>query len=409
MSSSFQTTPAKSSRVTKPTRRKRDNLLLRRSSSSPFATSPRRKSSSESATKSGAANEDSIYDEPLDDTGVVASLATDLELRDVPQFMQNIQTRMFTPVPERASGMNGQRTAEVLNYRINLPPVVSVAHVHALSRSPTVTEREIAELTRAGVMRKVVVPGRGVGGAAVGEGLVLVSEWEKLVRAHPDLGDAMKEKYIALLRSRPTAPTVSAVQLSKEEISAFCSTGFLTSSTLAAGNAELFSRPGAASLGSALSLASSSVKAASGSLGAVGGANAFTSSGASGGGVMSTDKQKKAPGGVYSFALPNMGPYLRLLTTARAHLLSLLSKTSKYKEAPMTLLKERWDGGIAGDDLATKARKARGDFTGVLPGRTKKWKTFYGLSFEWVLEECAGSGLVELFQTHSVGVGIRAA
>ncbi|EOD51104.1 putative serine-threonine protein kinase 19 protein [Neofusicoccum parvum UCRNP2] len=283
MSSSFQTTPAKSSRVTKPARRKRDNPLLRRSSSSPFATSPRRKSSSESATKSGAANEDSIYDEPLDDTGVVASLATDLELRDVPQFMQNIQTRMFTPVPERASGMNGQRTAEVLNYRINLPPVVSVAHVHALSRSPTVTEREIAELTRAGVIRKVVVPGRGVGGAAVGEG------------------------------------------------------------------------------------------------------------------------------GVYSFALPNMGPYLRLLTTARAHLLSLLSKTSKYKEAPMTLLKERWDGGIAGDDLATKARKARGDFTGVLPGRTKKWKTFYGLSFEWVLEECAGSGLVELFQTHSVGVGIRAA
>ncbi|KAL1634170.1 hypothetical protein SLS56_002473 [Neofusicoccum ribis] len=319
MSSSFQTTPAKSSRVTKPARRKRDNPLLRRSSSSPFATSPRRKSSSESATKSGAANEDSIYDEPLDDTGAVASLATDLELRDVPQFMQNIQTRMFTPVPERASGMNGQRTAEVLNYRINLPLVVSVAHVHALSRSPTVTEREIAELTRAGVIRKVVVPGRGVGGAAVGEGLVLVSEWEKLVRAHPDLEDAMK------------------------------------------------------------------------------------------GGVMSTDKQKKAPGGVYSFALPNMGPYLRLLTTARAHLLSLLSKTSKYKEAPMTLLKERWDGGIAGDDLATKARKARGDFTGVLPGRTKKWKTFYGLSFEWVLEECAGSGLVELFQTHSVGVGIRAA
>lgn len=197
MSSSFQTTPAKSSRVTKPARRKRDNLLLRRSSSSPFATSPRRKSSSESATKSGAANEDSIYDEPLDDTGVVASLATDLELRDVPQFMQNIQTRMFTPVPERASGMNGQRTAEVLNYRINLPPVVSVAHVHALSRSPTVTEREIAELTRAGVMRKVVVPGRGVGGAAVGEGLVLVSEWEKLVRAHPDLGDAMKGKQAA--------------------------------------------------------------------------------------------------------------------------------------------------------------------------------------------------------------------
>lgn len=202
MSSSFQTTPAKSSRVTKPVRRKSNNPLLRRSSSSPFATSPRRKPETESATtKSSRANDDSIYDEPLDDTGVVASLATDLELRDVPQFMQNIQARMFTPVPERASGMNGQRTAEVLNYRINLPLVVSVAHVHALSKSPTATEREIAELTRAGVIRKVIVPGRGTGGAAVGEGLVLVSEWERLVRSHPDLEYKMKGKRVAASHS----------------------------------------------------------------------------------------------------------------------------------------------------------------------------------------------------------------
>ncbi|KAK0637553.1 hypothetical protein DIS24_g10700 [Lasiodiplodia hormozganensis] len=404
MSSSFQTTPAKSSRVTKPARRKSNNPLLRRSSSA-FAPSPRRKPSTESTTKVGGGSDERIFDEPLEDTGLVASLATDLELRDVPQFIQNVKARMFTPFPERASGMNAQRTAEVLNFRINLPPVASVAHVHALSKSPTVTEREIAELTRAGVIRKVVIPGRGVGNAAVGEGLVLVSEWEKLVRSHPDLDDGIKEKYISLLHSQPTSATVSASQLSKEEISAFCSAGFLTSANVPAGNAELFSRPGAASLGS---LASSSAKAASGSLNAVGGANAFTSSGASGGGVVSTDRQRKAPGGVYSFALPNMGPYLRLLTTARAHLLSLLSKTSRYKEAPMSLLKERWDGGIAGEDMASKARKARGDFTGVLPGRTKKWKSFYGLSFDWVLEECAGSGLVELFQTHSVGVGVRA-
>ncbi|KAL1643537.1 hypothetical protein SLS58_004897 [Diplodia intermedia] len=390
MSSSLQTTAAKSSRVAKPAHRKSNNPLLRRSSSSPFAASPRRKPAPASATKVGAGSDERIFDEPLDDTGVVASLAADLELRDVPQFIQNIRNRMFTPVPERASGMNGQRTAEVLNFRINLPPVVSIAHVHALSRSPTVTEREVAELVRARIIRKVVIPGRGLGGAAVGEGLVLVSEWEKLVRSHPGLGNEMK---------------VSAVQLGKEEIAAFCGTGFLTSANPPAGNAELFSRPGAASLGS---LAGSSARAASGSLDAVGGANAFTSSGASGGGVVSTDRQRKAPGGVYSFALPNMGPYLRLLTTARAHLLSLLSKTSRYKEAPMSILKERWEGGIAGEDLASKARKARGDFTGVLPGRTKKWKTFYGLSFEWVLEECVGSGLVELFQTHSVGVGVRA-
>lgn len=74
----------------------------------------------------------------------------------------------------------------------------------------------------------------------------------------------------------------------------------------------------------------------------------------------------------------------------------------------MTLLHERWDGGIMGDDPASRAKKARGESTAVLPGRTKKWKQFYGLRFEWVLEECVGAGLVECFETGSVGIGVRA-
>lgn len=74
----------------------------------------------------------------------------------------------------------------------------------------------------------------------------------------------------------------------------------------------------------------------------------------------------------------------------------------------MSILNERWDGGIAADGEQSQARKARGEFIGVLPGRTKKWKQFYGLRFEWVLEECVGAGLVELFETGSVGKGVRA-
>jgi hypothetical protein len=72
------------------------------------------------------------------------------------------------------------------------------------------------------------------------------------------------------------------------------------------------------------------------------------------------------------------------------------------------MLKERWDGGIAGSDEAARAQRARGEWQGVLPGKTKKWKSFYGLEFEWVLEECLGAGMVECFKTGSVGVGIRA-
>lgn len=68
---------------------------------------------------------------------------------------------------------------------------------------------------------------------------------------------------------------------------------------------------------------------------------------------------------------------------------------------------ERWDGGVAGTDDATRAAKARGEFKGILPGRTKRWKQFHGLECRWVLEECLGAGLVECFKTGSVGVGVR--
>lgn len=108
----------------------------------------------------------------------------------------------------------------------------------------------------------------------------------------------------------------------------------------------------------------------------------------------------------YTFSLPNTGTHIKLLVDARTHLISLLKK-SKYKEAPLDLLRERWDGGILSkEDIADK-KKARGEFAGILPGRTKKWKQYYGLRFEWILEECVGAGLVELFETGSVGTAAR--
>lgn len=322
-----------------------------------------------------------MFNERLDDNGVIASLATDLNFRDVPQFVQYIQTRMFCDIPERAPGMNSTRIAEILNYRAALPPIVTLAHVHALSSSPTKTEREIAELAQAGIIRKVAVPNRGVGAAAVGDGLVLVSEWEGLVHSHSDLGEEVKIKYLSLFKDNPTSTTVSGINFTPAEVSALTTAGFLTSATATTSQTDLFARPGAASLGTLASLSTAGSKNASGSLAAVGGSEA-------------------------NFSLPNTGPHLRLLLAARTHILNLLKK-SKYREAPMNTLNERWDGGIAADDEQSQARKARGEFVGVLPGRTKKWKQFYGLRFEWVLEECVGAGLVELFETGSVGKGVR--
>lgn len=105
-------------------------------------------------------------------------------------------------------------------------------------------------------------------------------------------------------------------------------------------------------------------------------------------------------------SLPNTGPYLRLLGTGRTHLLTLLKK-SKYHEAPLTLLRDRWDGAVETDRSFSLAKRARGETFGVLPGRTKKWKDLYGLNFRWILEEALGAGLVEIFDTGSVGPGIR--
>jgi hypothetical protein len=78
------------------------------------------------------------------------------------------------------------------------------------------------------------------------------------------------------------------------------------------------------------------------------------------------------------------------------------------------VLRERWDGGAAesgnnsNSSEANAARRNRGEFAGVLPGRTRKWKQFYGITFEWILGECVGAGLVEVFDTGSVGRGVRA-
>ena len=116
---------------------------------------------------------------------------------------------------------------------------------------------------------------------------------------------------------------------------------------------------------------------------------------------------KALTGRVYQIAIPGTGPFLKMLTNTRIHLLLLLSK-SRFKEAPESLLRERWDGGIPADDATSNANRNRGEFAGVLPGRTRKWKQFNGISYDWIVEECVGSGAIEVFDTGSVGRAVRA-
>lgn len=375
---------------------------------SPFTNHPRRKPPSSTAgTKRSRKEADEEKDsDRLHYARTVNTLPPKHVPQDVVSLAHHIQTTMFAEIPERAAGMNSTRIAEVLNLRRNLPPIISVAHLHALSASTTATEREIAKLVAQGVVRKIGVLGRGKGGAPVGEGVVLMAEWRRIVR-ESSVEDELKEKYIGVLEARPSEPTVDASVFEADEAARLIRAGFLTSTSALASQESLLSRPGAFSLGAApLSRAGS--MAATGTLAAVGGSEAVHASGGGGGGIP-TGRAKDRMVGQLTFSLPGTGTYLKLLTEARTHLLALLRQSSpKYKEATRNLLRERWDGGVPVDDAANRAKRARGEWVGVLPGRTKKWKTFNGMHFEWILEECLGSGAVECFDTGSVGLGVRA-
>ncbi|KAF4636098.1 hypothetical protein G7Y89_g1997 [Cudoniella acicularis] len=393
---SFKASAAHSSRIKKPSKVQ----AFKRSSTglSPYSSLPRRKPLQRAATKPETHDdeEEDYFGDRLDDVGLIETLVTDLSLRDVSQAILYIKERMWTQMPERAAGMNSTRIAEVLNFRASLPQIVTISHLQALLNSPTAVEKEIAELSRGGAVRKIKVDGRG----SMGEVLILVKDLDHMI-TQSDLDQNLKERFMKLLHENPTAVTMSRSKVSDEDAKLLMHKGFLTSSNSKWTTTDAFSRPGDGSRGTMTSLNSIS-KAASGSLGAVGGQGAVHAAGGSGGGI-------KTPSGIgdFSLALPTTGPFLKLLSNARSHLLSLLSK-SKFREAPESLLRQRWDGGIAADDAANAARRNRGEFIGVLPGRTRKWKQFYGISFEWVLGECVGAGLVEVFDTGSIGRGVRA-
>ncbi|KAL8836375.1 MAG: hypothetical protein Q9170_002948 [Blastenia crenularia] len=408
-------TAAHSSRITKHPSRLPS---LKLSSTTPFSSFPHRKPVQKSASKPEFTpqNEDEEYffGEKLEDLGLVTSLATDLSLRDVAQIIQYANTHMFDEIPERG-GFGSGKIAEILNFRSKLPAVITVAHVHALAKYPTPTEREIVELIKGNVMKKVVIPGRGTGRSSVDEGLVLFRDLEAMLVYSREVERATKEKFLTYLKTYPNHSTIFESALSYRQTSSLKRAGFLTTTTHSPTPDHYSLPPSSSSSFSIPTIA----RSASGSLAATGGSGAVVEAGGtptlrrSSSSLTtpssSTEISFFGTPSTLNISLPNMGPYLHLLTTARSHLLSLLQK-SRFRELPLYLLRERWDGGVSvSDDPAAERKRYRGEFAGALPARTKKWKVFYGLRFEWVLEECVGAGLVELFETGSVGKGVRVA
>ncbi len=175
---------AHSSRITK----KRTSTLKR--SSSTFASFTRRKPVQRSKSKPEASvhDEEDLLDERFD---TVTNLTAEIPLRGVVEIVQYANSNIFEPIPDRG-GFTSTRIAEILNFRRSLPMTATIAHVHALSTSPTVTEREIAELIKSNVLRKIVIPGRGTGGSTVGEGLVLFTDLEHMLDRAEAVSDGLQ-------------------------------------------------------------------------------------------------------------------------------------------------------------------------------------------------------------------------
>ncbi|KAI2470026.1 serine-threonine protein kinase 19-domain-containing protein [Annulohypoxylon bovei var. microspora] len=379
------------------------------SSSSSWASSLSRQKPGIQRGKSYIGNEDDeddFFDDKLDDYGLVKALAIDLNLRDTSQAILHIRSHMFSPMPDRATGMNSTRIAEVLNYRKSLPPIVTISHIQALLSSPSAVEREIAELARAGFVRKVVVPRRG----DIGETVVLAADYEQMVKDSTGLDNDTKDSLAIFLKENPGTQVLKPDALRTSEIDQLLQAGFLTTCHTGAihrgpssHTTNLYSRPGDKMTLTSLDNIS---RQPTGSLGAVGGEGVVHKAGGSGAGSLgmswldtSTTELK--------LAVPGNGVFLKLLSLALDHLVTLLSK-SRFREAPETVLRDRWDGGIARDEARYAAKRSRREFAGVLPGQTRRWRQFYGLSFDWVLQEAVGSGLIEVFETRSVGRGVRA-
>ena len=212
--------------------------------------------------------------------------------------------------------------------------------------------------------------------------------------------DAVSDKFIELLRRQPHSVAVSVEVFSPREIIAYRDSGLLVSSPI--------SRNSSGVTAAALRFAPATIsRQASGSIAAAGGEAAFESLGGMGSArTGSSQAMTSGSAAELTLSVPNMGAYLRLVSDARTHLLELVEKSTD-KRAPLYLIHERWDGAVESNSSVSQAKRTRGEFAGILPGKTKKFRRLYGLNFDWILEECLGAGLVELFDTSSVGHGIR--
>lgn len=371
MPQSLRSILGKSNRVKKPSRPSPSPSPSpqKRSQTQTQSPSPRKRPS-----KPKEETKEIFFDEQLDDVGAANLLAEDLTLRDVPQAMRYIRAHMFSPVPER--GFTSTRTTELLNQRAVFPGIVTMGHLHAILDSPTMIEREVAELISKGVLRKVRIARRG----GMGEALIETEGYEAMMDK-ANIEEETKAKYKKYLRENPSAQTIPEGVLPNDQADSLIRLGYLTTHFQNDPFSTLNIRPEDRTTLTSIQRIS---KHASGSLSAVGGSNVIHLSGGGSGAPTLTHSTSQTQD--LKIAIPGHGRYLKLAAAGVEWVREMLGRT-KWGECPESWLKERFEGG------------------GLYGPR---WKDFWGVEWAWVLGEAVGLGMVEVFETRSVGKGVRA-
>jgi hypothetical protein len=257
--------------------------------------------------------------------------------------------------------------------------------------APGKIERETAELVGRGILRKVRVERRG----GAGEALIEMAHLEDML-GRAGVSDGARVKMMRLLRGDTAAQTVEGGSgdegnLTRSQTDELVRAGFLTSSTTATPGSTLHVRPEDRTTLTSIQHVS---RFASGTVSAVGGQNAIHLAGGGGGGASAMTRRDGSGsgsgggGGMAGFriAVPGHGRYLKLADGAVDWVREALSRT-KWGEGPESWLRERFEGnGLYGT----------------------RWKDFWGVEWEWVLGQAVGLGVVEVFDTGSVGRGVRA-
>ncbi|KKF92494.1 putative protein C24H6.11c [Ceratocystis platani] len=302
-----------------------------------------------------------------------------------------VRASMFTPLSlesHAARTMPSTQIARVLAFQRRAAPIVNTSHVRRVLPDATAATRQIAEALATGTVRRVIVTR-----SRRWEGLVRVADLEALVRGEQLLGDKITppvtedtaNAFLAWVRSGDTCGSLTRSQ--EDEL---VRAGFLAAPAIR----EWARHSGTASWNP---LAPTTVaRAPVGSRAAVGGDDGLGLIPSGRASVCLSDASLRM-----TLAVPGQGVLLGVVAAAVGALVAMVARRP-WREAVVADVRDQWDGATPG----AEQKKRRGEKV-ASEGTARKWREFYGLRFEWVLDEAVAEGMLEVFETGSVGRGVR--